>query len=164
MKAVGKAAGIQRLMTGQRKEVSKLVSVLILNQSVCPPHQTNRGLRWSHQGSQVTSRRQSPGYEGKSRVEAARLQDPDPAPGHPFQYNRKYSSDGLACSPGLGVGQSDFTVSLHVSSQDRIKKDLGVQGWWWVLRTGRLLTGRDGTVFGDILRRCMSRNRNTGGR
>lgn len=34
MKAVGKAAGIQRPMTGQRKEVRKLVSVLILNQSV----------------------------------------------------------------------------------------------------------------------------------
>lgn len=34
MKAVDKAAGIQRLMAGQRKEESKFVSVLILNQSV----------------------------------------------------------------------------------------------------------------------------------
>lgn len=43
------------------------------------------------------------------------------------------------------MGQCDFTVSLRVRGRDRIKKDLGVQDWW-VLRTDRLLTGRDGTA------------------
>lgn len=50
--------------------------------------------------------------------------------------------------------QSDFPVSLPVNIHDRIKKELVGS------KTGRVLrTGRDGTVFGDVLRRCISRNR-----
>lgn len=98
--------------------------------SVCPPHQTSTGLGWRHQVSQVTTRRQSPAYEGKCLAEAARLQGPEPVPGpHLLYYSRKQGSGGLACYPGLDVGQCDFAVSLHGSGHNMIKKSSGIREW-----------------------------------
>lgn len=39
-----------------------------------------------------------------------------------------------------------------MSSHNRIKKNIGVPEWW-AIRSGKILTGRDGTVLGEVLRR-----------
>lgn len=61
--------------------------------------------------------------------------------GHLLYSSRKQGSDGLACYPGLDVGQRDFAVSLHGSGHNRIKKSSGICEWWAV-RTGRIFTDR----------------------
>lgn len=117
-----------------------LCVLFILNQSAHLPRLA-QGL-----GGDIRCPKSQPRDKALPTMASTQLKLPGSKVQSPFQgyllyFSRKQGPDGLACYPGLDVGQRDFAVSCMGVATTRIKKSNGICERWAV-RTGRIFTDR----------------------